>query len=537
MPKAKLKQPKPVPTKAGPDEQDVLDQPGVITTPGAENLQKNSSLPKNYEIGTTGLAQFSGLIFEEPLVELRSKEAYKRYDEMRRNSPIIAGLLLSIENPIRSTAWDFTSELGQDDPRLELIDKAIANMSHSWNSFISEVLTMLPFGFSIFEPVYEMVGGDVLWKKLAPRSQNTVLRWIYKDVQQTTDDPSAPVVQELIGFEQQAPPKYKLTPIPLERIVIFKLHEELENPEGRSMLRSAWKSYYYVKHIEQIEAIGIERDLAGLPMIELPEGATTDGANSDYQKAAKVVRNVRNDQQAGLVIPNGWTFSLLHSGGSKQMNVNETISRHIKDMLTSSLAQFLMLGQQGIGSMALSKDQTDFFTMSVNAVADIIASTITSKLLPQLMKLNGYTADGLRAEHTPAQGELGIQILSDVIQKAAPYMHWTAEDEVWLRQAIGMPEKSVDELQVLFDEDNSAQAAIAANAALAKQGQPVMEQTPPALPAEGQTGDINLRAELMAAKVKDKAKRDQLERKLQKAVKDYQARLKKQVMSAARRLQ
>ena len=79
------------------------------------------------EIGTTGLAQFSGLIFQEPLIELRGREGYKRYDEMRRNSPIVSALLLSFKNPIRSTSWTFSSEK-DNDPRLDILNQAIDNM-------------------------------------------------------------------------------------------------------------------------------------------------------------------------------------------------------------------------------------------------------------------------------------------------------------------------------------------------------------------------------------------------------------------------
>lgn len=526
-------------------ETDVIKKPAdpgivVSTTSGAQGLDRNMDREPNYEVGTSGLAQFSGLIFQEPLVELRGKEAYKRYDEMRRNSPIISALLLSIENPIRSTSWTFASDQGDDDPRLEIMNRSLEEMEHSFNDHISEILTFLPFGFSIFEPVYQMSeDGTWLWKKFAPRAQNTVLRWIYQEIQQDPTDISSSRHYRLAGFEQLAPPKYKLTPIPIERLVIYRLHAELDNPEGRSMLRSAWIPYFYIKHLQQIEAIGAERDLAGMPVITLPEGATTSNdANSDLSKAKKIVRNVRNDEQAGIVLPAGWTFELLRGAGTKQFDVDKVINRYEKRILTSALAQFLMLGQEGIGSLALSKDQTDFFTMSVNAIADIISQTFTKYCIPPLMQLNGYDADGLRLDHTPAQGETSIQIMATFLQQAGQYLHMTPEDEVWLRQLAGMPEMTVEEID-LMEQEKEAQRLENQKIMLAKlQGQ---SGQPPAEPGdESKQGKEGMppvpppafKATAFRADPKDIRKRREFEKKWAKAFGRYQTTIKKNVMKA-----
>ena len=68
------------------------------------------------EIGVTGLSEFSGSIRDDFLKELRGKEGYKRYNEMRLNSPIVAGLLQAIENPLRQLDWTFDSS-EENDPR------------------------------------------------------------------------------------------------------------------------------------------------------------------------------------------------------------------------------------------------------------------------------------------------------------------------------------------------------------------------------------------------------------------------------------
>lgn len=389
------------------------------------------------ETGKTGLSEFSGIISEDFLKELRGRDGYKRYDEMRLNSPVIGALLLAIEQSIRRVRWQFVSDAGERDPRLALLADSLSAMSHSMNDHIVEALTMLPFGFSLFEIVYQRVNGRVLWRKFAVRGQNTIYRWLL-------DDSGG-----LAGVVQQALPTYRLVTIPIDRLILYRTRVEKGNPEGRSILRTAWTSYYFCKHIQQIEAIGIERDLAGLPWIKLPPGADTSGdedGSTDYGAAMQLVRRIRNDEQAGIVTPAEWEFSLVSTGGSRQFNTDAIIQRYESRMLMSALAQFLILGQNSVGTQALSKDQSDFFTMSVNATADVIGETFTKYAIPRLLRLNGYEPGGVRLEHSPA-GDPDLSVLADVLQKVGNRLTWLPTDEVWLRQLLNLPEVTAEQIE------------------------------------------------------------------------------------------
>ena len=424
-------------------------------------IQKSRFNPTK-EVGLTGLNEHSGIIQQDFLRELRisgNGPGYKMFDEMRLNSPVIGGLLLSIEQSIRAADWMFTSEEGNEDPRLELLNESLDNMSFSLNDHITEILTMLPFGFSIFEIVYERVGGKMLWRKFGFRGQDTVFRWIM-------DEQGG-----IFGFIQQTTKRLAQDPIPIEKLVLYRTKVERNNPEGRSILRTGYTSYYYAKSLQQIEAIGIERDLTGLPVLTMPEMADPDG--DDKTEAEEIVRRIRNDEQAGLVLTPGWDFRLIGSESQRLIDVGAVISRYEKRMLMASLAQFLVLGMDQIGALSLSEDQTDFFNMSVNAFADIISDTFTKFVIPRLMKLNGLEADGLRLEHSPA-GDVDMEMIAKVIQMAAPFIHLTPEDEVWMRSIFGMPEKTVDEIEELDEkqaEDEQARlATIGANLPGSEQG-------------------------------------------------------------------
>jgi len=414
-------------------------------------------LPKQplKEVGDTGLQIYSGIIQQEFLKDLRisgNAGGYKVYDEMRRNSPVIGALLNATYQAVMAADWAITSEDGEEDPRLELVNAALDNMDFTLREHIYEALTMLPFGFSLFEIVYQRVGGSLLWKKFAFRGQDTVYKW---DIDSEKDK------GRINGFWQQSANTYIATMIPMNKVVHYRTSSERNNPEGVSILRNSYVPYYYSKNIAAIEAIGIERDLAGIPIVTLPQTASSDPSDDDFKEAEQLVRRVRNDEQAGVVLPFGYVFELAGSSSSRQNDAGGVISRYEKRMLMSALAQFLVLGMDQVGAQALSSDQTDFFNMSANTFAELVADTFTSQAIQKLLILNGKDPNGIRLEYSPA-GDINPEVITKALQQAAGLFVWTAQDEIWLRSLMGLPEKTVDEIEAAMkDEQDRSMASLA----------------------------------------------------------------------------
>ena len=403
------------------------------------------------DIGDTGLVQTWGQIQDDFLQEWRGQEKVKRIDEMLRNSPVIAALRMAIEMPVRDISWQFISDQGEGDPRIELLNEALENMSHSWNDHIVDALLTPFYGWTMFTITYENVGGRMLWKKFKMLGHDTVMRWVI------ADDGG------LEGLQQW--PHLWPEPIPIERMLVYRQRKTRNNPEGESILRPAWTAWYYVKNIQQIEAIGIERNLAGLPVITPPQGVDPDGDDGD--QAQLIIRNVRNDEQAGVVLPpprgpeeyQRWHLELMApSSAGKVMDTNMVISRYEKRMLMASLAQFLMLGQDSIGALATFEGASDFFTMAINTIAGIIAETFTKYAVSRLLKLNGLDDDGITLEHSPA-GDIGLDVIGTFLQQAGTFVTWTPDDEVWLRSLARLPEKDADELGLLQEEERARKEA------------------------------------------------------------------------------
>lgn len=485
------------------------------------------------EQGTTGLNVFSGIVQEEFLRELRGKEGYKRFDEMRRNSPIVGAMLFYHDMAIRKCSWNFTNKADPEskDERVEFLNSARDNMAQSMDEFVSEALSCLPFGYSLFWVNYKRdKNNGIVWDTFSPRAQNTVHQWLLNYPNQPGYDPNKRN-GEILGFVQQAPPTYKAETLKMERLIHFRTRVERNNPEGISLLRNAWVPYYYAKNLQSVEAIGYERDLNGLPVVSMPHGANVneDDVNSDVNKAKEIVRNVRNDEQGGVVKPFGWDFSLLSGSGKGFADIGRTIERYESRMLMAMLMQWIMLGQGSTGTYALSKDQTSIAEMIVNTSADMFCQTFTKQELPRILKLNGYDPTGICMEHSPA-GDTDVSAFADFLQKVSDRITWDAKDESWLRQMAGMPEKTEQEIQSSQDERNARNEEIRQRfLKRTNRAKPPNEEGAPMM-------DENSTVYFEAGRPLDERKRRQIEKQMKDIVFTFQQKQYRRVMKAAREM-
>ena len=350
------------------------------------------------EFGKTGINWSQGYIYEDFLTSLVGQRGVQVYREMSSNDAIIGAVMFAIKQILKEVRWATKpyDESSQSKKDADFLRTCMYNpiMQTSWTDFISNVLSMLEYGWSWFEMVFVKQDGKLVWRKFAPRAANSLERW---DVD---------VHGDITGLIQRPPPSFEEIQLPKWKCLHFRTEDAGGNPEGRSILRNAYRSWYLKKNLEELEAVGIERDLVGLPMLYLPEGidpSSEDDATSTKIASAKtLISRLRRDEQEGVLVPHGWKLELLQSPGNKQFNTTEVINRYNKQMAVTTLAQFIMLGMERTGSYALAGQQTDMFYLCLEGWANSIASTFNRQAVPLLFKLNGNTSNKLPyIVHTP----------------------------------------------------------------------------------------------------------------------------------------
>lgn len=371
----------------------------VIVVPDAGDPTK--------EVGFTGLRQQAGRIDEEFLPNLRGMRKIQTFKEMRENDPTIGAILFSIEMLIRQVDFPIVpgGEEDIDGVKAEFLRGCFDDMADTWQDTLAQILSFLEFGYSLAEEVYKVRQGmtenpvessrfddrRMGWKKLAPRAQETIQRWIF--------DPES---GELCGAEQRSTTSGARAILPLQRLLLFRTTTNKGNPEGRSILRNAYRPWFFKKRIEEIEAIGIERDLAGLPVAWVPAKMLDGGASAKDKTSLanmqEVVRNIRRDAKEGVVFPlhydeNGnkvYDLTLLRSGGRRQFDTTAIITRYDQRIAMSVLEDFLLLGQQRVGSFALAASKTALFATAIGSWLDAITEVFNRFAIPRLFARNSF---------------------------------------------------------------------------------------------------------------------------------------------------
>lgn len=410
------------------------------------------------ELGATGLRAYSGYVREEWLRDLQGWRGIRMLREMRDNDPVIGAIFFAIEMLLRGVA--FTVEPVGDTPEdidaAEFVNSCLADMEQTWPELIAEVLGFLQFGWSVHEIVYKRrVGptkdprtdsryddGMIGWRKFAGRAQETLLHWVFDE----SGDATAMV--------QLLPTGGPLLTVPLAKCLHFRTVPVKNNPQGRSILRNAYTPYFRKKRIEEIEAIGIERDLCGVPVAKVPAKLLNRAASTDDKATLEaiktIVRETTRNEQEGIVWPLAFDdkgnelfkLELLSTGGRRQIDTTAVIDRYDHRIAATVLADFITLGGGGgssHGSFAQSKNKTDIFALAVVNYLDIIAAEFNRKAIPDLLALNGMPGQ-VRMQHGDISrrdlDELGNYVLH-ITQ--AGVLTPDAQIEAHLREEAGLP--------------------------------------------------------------------------------------------------
>lgn len=397
------------------------DPPGPPEPPaqgalGSFSTQRGDpKAPAFAEVGVSGLKVASGYVSEEFLTELRGSNANKIYRQMSESDPIVRAVLTAVELILRAVDWrvEPADDSSEAESEAEFVESLLDDMSHTFADFIGEALSMLAFGWSYHEIVLKrrvgpdqtdgslrskFTDGRVGIRKLPIRSQDSLLRW------EMQDDGG------IAGLWQQPPMGGGLLYIPIERALLFRTTSKKNNPEGVSILRSAYRPWHLLKTIEDMEAIGIERELAGLPVVSVPGSIMSDSATAAQQAAyatwKKVARDLKFNQQGGVVKPSDtwpdkegnptseplYKVELLSTGGRRAIDTDPVVRRHQQNIARSALADFIMLGDQR-GSYALSRNKAELFLRACESYLNQIAGTLNRFLLPRVWAYNDIDPD------------------------------------------------------------------------------------------------------------------------------------------------
>jgi hypothetical protein len=381
-------------------------------------VKKLSETEATQILGVAGDNTHNGQIrADEFLPELRGKRAIRKFREMRDNDSTIGAVMYATEQVLRDV--DIKVMPSNDTPaakrEAEFVESIFDDMDHTLDDHISEALAALTYGFSWFEVVYKrregpnkrsarsrskFTDGRIGVRKIASRAPWTINKF---DVDVKTGD--------VLGVHQDGTGFGNTNYIPTRKSLYYRTTSINNDPAGRSILRNAYTSYEYLNNLQSIEAIAVERELAGIPVARIPAEYLSSDATSAQSgflaNLQQILRDVKFNEQGYIILPsdtypdsNGSPTNnrlvdveLMASNGKRNIEIDPIVKRYQHDIARSVLSEFLMLGGGSTGSYALSKSKTDLFLRALESYIQAIVDVLNKQLVERLWELNGLNYD------------------------------------------------------------------------------------------------------------------------------------------------
>ncbi|MBD8019381.1 phage portal protein family protein [Brevibacterium gallinarum] len=390
------------------------------------------------------------------------------YDTMRRQDAQVISVLRAVTLPIRRTEWRIDQNGASDEVAqfvAENLNLPLAGVARtappartrdrfSWQEHLRLALLMLPFGHSFFEQTYRYQGGRYHLRKLGWRPPRTI-----KHIEVAADGGLVAIEQDGVGAKRAR--------MGVDRLVAYVNDREGGNWLGASLLRPAYKYWILKDRVLRLQAQTLDRNGMGVPVYKSPEpperlhGDELEAwQRKEIDSGLKLARSFRSGNQAGASIANTASVELLGVKGTLP-DADKPIRYYDEQIARAVLAHFLNLGTE-TGSWALGSTFAEFFTLSLQTVANQIADVATQHIVEDLVDINfGPEVPAPRVVFD----EIGSRhpVTAEAIRALIDCGALTADDdlETYIRTVYGLPEldPSTARERTTKETENASQTA------------------------------------------------------------------------------
>jgi hypothetical protein len=405
--------------------------------------------PQAAEIGHGQPSQWWALWGDEETPELQWPGSNTVYDRMQRQDPQVLSALAAVQLPVQQATWRLDPADASDEVTTfvaENLGLPIKGKSEappratrerdrfSWTQHVEWALECTVFGHMFFEQVYrfDAATGRFHLRKLAPRWPKTI-----QEIKTARDGGLEAIVQRpwIAPGVVSTSDKEPIT-IPVQSLVAY-VYKRRGTWLGQSLLRSAYKHWLLKDRSLRRWDERDERNSMGVPHYTAGEEEDT------LEHGRALATSYRSGAASGGAGPFGSRMELL--GVQGMLPDIEAAARYHDEAITKSvLAHFLNLGQQtGTGSYALGASFIDFFIMSLQSLAQLIADTATQHVVEDLVDVNfGENEPAPVITFDPIGQNAGavVQALQMLIASGAIFPDPALD--AFVRQLVGLPPKA-----------------------------------------------------------------------------------------------
>jgi hypothetical protein len=359
-------------------------------------------------VGSPGVAIFGGYVVEnEKSSILTDSERFRTFADILANTSIVGAGVRYFLNLCAKASWTFTpSDEDIDSKFAELAEEILtSDPETSWARIVRRAAMYRLYGFSVQEWVARRRDDGVMTlADVAPRAQVTIERW---DLEQDG---------RVMGVMQRSPQTQEEIYLPREKLLYVVDDTLNDSPLGLGLFRHLVNPAKRLERYEQLEGFGFETDLRGIPVGKAPYGRLRQLVQAKQLTEAEarravaaietfVERHVKRPD-LGLMIDSAvyesldaeatpssqsqFDLKLLDGTSTSLPDMARSIERLNREMARILGVEAILLGDGDRGSMALSRDKTNQFSLVVDSTLDELADSFERDLLTTIWRLNGW---------------------------------------------------------------------------------------------------------------------------------------------------
>jgi len=384
-------------------------------------------------IGVAGESVIAGFAQEEACTDNISLADYIK---MRQNDGTVASLYNILTLPILANTWDIHAgeEAGGEEQAKFVRGNLMqppnrGGMEIPMSLVLADSLRAVIEGFRLFEKIYELRDGKIVYKRLATRDSQTVTLM-------RGDDGGYNGAKQRTMFQN----RWVDAEIPAWKTFLFTYGKDKNYLYGESAFKAA--SYHYtIKHkLYYLSNLSVQ-------VGAIPPQVITGPAETSPADRNKILNEFRKlGVKTTAYMPNEFERDQVDAAKGR-IDPLPLIDHHNSEMARSILAQFLMLGtqSQAVGSWALSENQSDIFIIALKGLMQNLEDHINYYLIPDLIDLNFST---------PAYPEFRFNDMTSDTQQVVRGAFEQLVKSGTVREAIvrGIEGQMIDRLEIDIDK-------------------------------------------------------------------------------------
>ena len=360
------------------------------------------------ELGTSGTAIYGGYVATiERNAKVTGQTRYVTASNILANISIVAASLRYFLNLVAKAKWSVNP--ADDSPEAkavaEFVESCMVDMATQWSRIVRRSSMFRFHGFSMQEwTAKKRADGMIGFADIESRPQKTIGRW-------STDDGGT-----INGVWQTSPQTGQEIALPRWKLIYMVDDMLTDSPEGMGWFRHLVEPCDRLTQYLKLEAMGFERDLSGTPVGWAPitainravKAGTLTRAEGDAMLDAikRFVALEVKKENTGMVLdsqpfesssadgkqPTGnkqWGIDIITGKAESIDALNTAVERIERQMARIMGTEGLMIGGDGVGSLALSKDKSRSLFLNVNSTLIDMAEAMTNDFAGPLLTLNG----------------------------------------------------------------------------------------------------------------------------------------------------